>query len=733
LYFVHCPLYFLLAVSQIIPTFALLLNLRIMAIIGTIRKQSGLAVIIVGVAIAAFVIGDFGKRRARGTTDIAVVNGEEIPYTDYSTKVEESLEIQKENRPNDKISDQETYQLRQGVYDQMVKELIMTKEYDEIGLVVSPEELFDQVQGRQPHRFILQYFKDPKTGMYDPALVLNYLKQLDQMEPKAKKQWLAFEKAIKEDRRETNFNNLVGKSFYMPKVFLKQEYVNKTRSMQVRFIAPNPYEIPDTEVKITDADYQAFYNKNIQYFFQDEALRDIDFVTFDVQPSTIDRKKTSDDVVALYRDFQASPDPITFMNANSDKKFDTVFVKKGILVARIDSLMFISKPGTFIEPYEQNNVWLMAKLLDIQERPDTMNGMQCLIAFAYPGNENIKRTKEQAKAKADSLMNILKKKPEMLADYARNISEFSNAKQDGGVLKGIKDGDAALSVFYNAGLTMKPKEIKVIETKVGYALFRLDDKTKPVKKIKVAMVSRNIDPSNQTYQDTYTRASAFAGQNRTPEAFEKGASKQGLAKRESPNLKESDNTVMGMQNAREVVRWAFSENTKVGDISPVFDLQGKYMVAILKSATPKGTVPLDLVKARIEPSVKADKKVQLTGEKLGKAMAQQKDLYALSNQVKAKVDTAVITFSGMNRAAITRDPDVVGILFVSPTTAILGPLQGRYGVYAAIIDAINEAPKKDDFSTEFQQDKQGFEQRAASIYTVLQKSAKITDSRLKFF
>ncbi len=704
-----------------------------MAIIGTIRKQSGLAVIIVGVAIAAFVIGDFGKRRARGTTDIAVVNGEEIPYADYSAKVEEALETQKENRPNDKISDQETFQLRQGVYDQLVKEVILSKEYEEIGLVVSPEELFDQIQGKQPHRYILQYFKDPKTGAYSPALVLNYLKQLDQMEPKAKKQWLAFEKAIKEDRQESNFNNLVGKSFYMPKAFLKQEYVSKTRSMQVRFVAPNPYEIPDKDVKINDADYQTFYTKNIQYFFQDEPLRDIDFVTFDVQPSPTDRKKTTDDVVALYRDFQASPDPVNFMNANSDKKFDTVFIKKGILAPRIDSLLFNAKPGTFVNPFEQNNSWLMAKLLEIQERPDTMNGMQCLIAFAYPGNENIKRTKEQAKAKADSLMSVLKKKPEMLADYARNISEFGNAKQDGGILKGIKDGDPALSIFYNTGLNMKPKEIKLIETKVGYAIFRLDDKTKPVKKMKVAMVSRNIEPSNQTYQDTYTKASAFAGQNRTSEAFEKGASKQGLSKRESPNMKESDNSVMGMQNAREVIRWAFSENTKVGDISPVFDLQGKYMVAILKNATPKGTVPLDLVKTRIEPSVKADKKVQITGEKLAKAMAELKDLYAVSNQMKTKVDTSVITFAGMNRAAITRDPDVVGTLFVSPTSIILGPLHGRYGVYAAIIDAINEAPKKDDFTSELQQDKQSFEQRAASIYTALQKSAKITDSRLKFF
>jgi len=704
-----------------------------MAIIGTIRKQSGLAVIIVGVAIAAFVIGDFGKKRARGTTDIAVVNGEEIPYTDFSGKVEEALDMQKENRGSEKITDQEAFQIRQSVYDNMIKEVIMGKEYEEIGLVVSPEELFDQVQGKQPHRYILQYFKDPKTGVYDPALVLNYLKQLDQMEPKARKQWLAFEKAIKEDRQETKFNNLVGKSFYMPKAFLKQDYINKTRSMRVRFVAPNIYAIPDSTVKITDADYLAFYNKNIQFFYQDEAFRDIDYVIFDVIPSQTDRKKTSEDVTSLYRDFQASTDPVTFINANSDKKYDTTYIKKGTLPGRLDSLLFDARPGTLVEPFELNNTWLMAKLLDVQERPDTMKGVQCLISYAMPGNENVKRTKEQAKAMADSLMIILKKKPEMLVDFAKNLSDYRSAKEDGGVLAAIPDGNPSFALFFEAGMKMKPKEFKLLETKVGYDIFRLDDKTKPVKKVKVAVLARNIEPSNQTYQDTYTKASAFAGQYRTSEAFDKASSQQGLSKREALNMKETDNSIMAIQNAREVVRWAFSENTKVGDISPVFDLQGKYMVAILKASTPKGTVPLDLVKSRIETSVKGFKKVEIASGDLSKAMVGAKDLNAIAVQVKAKVDTAVITFSGTSRVALSRDPEVIGILFTSPVSKLIGPLQGRYGVYAAIIDGFNDAPKKDDFSADLQRESSNFEQRAATVYTALQKTAKITDSRLRFY
>lgn len=282
-----------------------------MAIIGNIRKHSGLVVIIVGVAIAAFVIGDFSKKSGTGANDIGTVNGESIPYTEFNSKVEKNLEIQKENSGSDKITDQETYQLRQSTWTATIKELLMGEEYEELGLTVSPEELFDQVQGKQPHRFILQYFKDPATGQYNPSVVLNYLKNLDKMEPKAKNQWLQFEKAIKDDRQETKFNNLITKGYYVPKAFLKKDFLNQSKALNVLSVAPVTTAISDSSIKLTDADYQKFYDKNKIYFFMEEASRDLDYVLFEVVPSDIDRKKTAEDVAFLYKDFQTSLDAMT--------------------------------------------------------------------------------------------------------------------------------------------------------------------------------------------------------------------------------------------------------------------------------------------------------------------------------------------------------------------------------------------------------------------------------------
>jgi peptidyl-prolyl cis-trans isomerase D len=705
-----------------------------MAIIGKIRKHSGLVVVIVGVAIAAFVIGDFSKKSTGGTNDIGTVNGESIPYSEFNTKVEKSLEIQKENTGNDKITDQETYQLRQSTWTASVKELLMGEEYEELGLTVSPEELFDQVQGKQPHRFILQYFKDPATGQYNPSVVLNYLKNLEKMEPKAKNQWLQFEKAIKEDRQETKFNNLLAKGYYTPTAFLKRDFINQSKTLNILSVTPDLASITDSTIKLTDADYQKFYDKNKIFFFKDEASRDLDYVLFEVQPSDIDRKKTAEDVNLLFKDFQTSPDVMTFTNANSDVRADTMFVKKGTFPSQLDTLLFSSKPGTVFPPFEFNSAWYMAKLMDMQERPDSMKGSQILFAFAGTGNENIKRTKEQAKEKIDSLMTALKKNPQGFAEVAKKVSDYPTAKDDGGDLKWFADGNPNFDPFFKAGMELKPNEMKVVETRIGYSLFMLVEKSAPVQKVKAAVLTRAIVPSNQTYQDTYMKASAFAGQNKTAELFDKASVEKGLQKRSAPNVREMDSYLMGLPTAREVVRWAYAENTKVGEVSPVFDLTGKYGIAILKTITPKGQQDLKDIKTRIEPSVKNLKKVDIMAEKMKTELASTKDLSALAVKLNAKVDTTLITFSGFGRSTIGREPEIIGTLFTSKKGELLGPLTGNYGAYFALINDVVESPKKDDFNNEKMQQLQNFSQRVtSSMYPALEKTAKITDNRLKFY
>lgn len=706
-----------------------------MAVIQKIRNRSGLAVIIIGVAIAAFVIGDFGKQRASNVTDIGVVDGEAIPYMDFNGKVEETMELQKENTGTDRITEEQAFSIRQSTFNQMVKMIILTEEYNKLGLTVSPEELFDQVQGKNPHKYILQYFKDPNTGIYDPAMVLNYLKNLDQMEPKNKTQWLQFEKAIKEDRQETKFNNLVAKGFYQPKALLNLNHIHQTKSLKIRYISPSFAGVADSTVKLTDEDYQKFYDKNVGFFYSDEAYRDIDFVVFDVLPSETDRKNTAEDVVKIYADFTTVADAKTFTSANTDKRFDTGFVKKGVLPGKLDSIMFNSKVGTLVEPFESGNAWIMAKLIDIQERPDSMQASHIMVAWEGTNLSNtVKRTKEQAKLRADSIAASLKNNPIPFAELARQLSDFPSAKDDGGDLKWFMDGGQNYALFFTEGLTMKPNDVRVVETGVGYSVFKLTAKTKPVKKVQVAVLQRDIEPSTQTFQDTYLQASTFQGQNKTQAAFDTAVRKTGLSKRNAATVRETDNYLQGLQNAREVVRWAYAEKTVPGEISPVFDLTGRYVVVLLKGKTDKGLQPLDKVKERLEPAVRNVKKIEMTAKRIEDVMKTTTDFSAMAGQLNARIDTTIVTFIAMNQYPITRDLEVVGKLFTLPANSIQGPLIGNQGTYVVIIDEIIEASPKEDFTMERSQALQAFGGRASNgLFEALKKSADITDSRLLFY
>lgn len=711
-----------------------------MAIIGRIRKHSGLVVVFVGIAIAAFVIGDFGRKQYKGTTDVGSVNGENIPYTEFNTKVEEMIQMQKDNTQNDKISEDEAFNIRQSTWNNMVKEVIMEDECSTLGLTVSSDELFDQIQGKNPHRYILQYFKDPKTNQYDPQLVLNYLKNLDKMEQKDRDQWLRFEKAVKEDRLQTKFNNLISKGYYLPKAFLKREYVNQNRKLNLRSISVQASLIKDDEAKLTDADYQKYYDKNKHFYILEEETREADYVVFDVFPSDADKKKIAEDVESIYKEFSTNQDVATFAKANTDGKYDSTFKKKGSFPGILDSLCFSLPVGSYIPPFEFNSTWYMTKVLAVEERPDTMKATHVLISWAGSplNNENIKRNKDQAKKLADSLFEVLKKSPEKIKEFALKYSDYPTAKDDGGEIKEFVDGDPNFSLFFTEGMKLKPNDpkndMKVIETAVGYSVFKLTFKSKPVKKSQAAILERKIEPSNQTFQDTYMKASTFAGQNTTSQAFEKTATEKGFSKRTAENIREMDNYVQGMSGAREIVRWTFAENTKIGDVSPVFDLSGKYVVAMLKGINEKGYPPMDKLKEKIKPGVLNDKKLELVAEKVRKALSPGKDIYALATEFNCKVDTLSVTFGGFNGNAIGRDFKVTGKLFTIKNGVLDGPFTGNYNVYMAIIDNVLEPPATEDYSGVNLQLVSGFSNRVTNnLFEAIKKSAEIEDSRARFF
>jgi peptidyl-prolyl cis-trans isomerase D len=707
-----------------------------MALIGTIRKHSALAVILIGVAITAFIVSDLfsGKRGGRNSIpSVGTIAGEEITAADYNRRVEDNLEAQRSNQNKENLTVQESFDIRQNTWTQYLNEIIMGKEYEKLGLSVTTEELYDLVQGPRPHSLIRQYFQDPATNQYSPEIVINFLQNLDNMKPEVKKQWLNLEKYIKEDRLTQKYQALVSKGYYVPEAFAAMDYSNKKRSAEIRYVGIRYTTLKDEDVTLTDKDYEAYYEKN-KHSYEQENSRDIDYVIFEVLPSAEDRSSTRESVYQIYDDFRNASDYVTFVNSTSDTRYDSTWFKKGQLPVSLDSILFSSPVGTFVPPYEENNAWHMARLMDMQSRPDSMKAEHVLIAYqgALRAAETVTRTREQAEKTADSLFNVLNADKTKFQAIAFMLSDDGSAKQNNGDLGWFADG-SMIGPFNEAVLKGKIGDVVKVETLFGFHIIKITGKQDPVSKVRVAIVDRSVTPSSKTFQDIYTQASSFAGENNTRTKFETAVTNLGLNKRSATYLKEMGNNIPGIDSPREIIRWAYYEGIETGEVSPVFDVGGSYVVAVLTNIREKGSIPLEQMKENIKTFVLNEKKAAIISEKVRNS---GDDIYQIARAFDTKVDTNLtLTFSSRNIPGFGSEFQVLGEIFSMNEGEQSGPIQGNGGVFVVKVDRFYEPPQVADYKVNRDQMLNAFRSRMSGnpMFTALQKKAKIEDNRLLFF
>lgn len=706
-----------------------------MAIIGTIRKHSALAVILVGVAIGAFIVSDLFTGKGRNNNPpLGSIAGEEIAVKDYNQRVEDNIETQRSNQNKENLTAQETFDVRQNTWTQYLNEIIMGMEYERLGINVTTEELYDLVQGPRPHNLIRQYFQDPATKQYSPQMVINFLQNLDNMKPEVKKQWLNLEKYIKEDRLTQKYQALVAKGYYMPEAFASMDYISKKKNAEIRYVAIRYTTLKDEDVVLTDKDYEAYYEKN-KHLYEQEPSRDMDYVIFEVLPSAEDRSLTRESVYQIYDDFRNTSDYITFVNSTSDMRYDSTWFKKGQLPVTIDSLLFSSPVGTFVPPYEENNAWHLARLMDMQARPDSMKAEHILIAYkgAYRAVETITRTKEQAERFADSLLNVLNADKTKIQALAFQLSDDGSAKENNGDLGWFADGNM-VSPFNEAVLKGNVGDLVKVETVFGFHVIKITGKKDPVTKIRAAVIDRSIAPSSKTFQDVYTQASSFAGENNTRTKFETAVTGLGLNKRSATYLREMGNTIPGIDYPREIVRWTYYEGIKTGEVSPVFDVGGSYVVAVLTNIREKGLVPIEQMKDNIKTFVLNEKKASMIKEKINSSGSS--DIYQIARDFNTKVDTNLtLTFSSRNIPGFGSEFQVIGEIFSMNEGEQSEPIQGNGGVFVVKLDRFYEPPQVANYNVYRDQMITAFRSRmnANPMFSALQKKAKIEDNRLLFF
>jgi len=714
-----------------------------MATIGKIRKHSGLLVGIIGVALALFVLSDFmtsnGGRRS--VEPLAVVFGEKINYQDFSAKVEErKAQYMMQYGQDIQFTASDNFQISNEVFDKMVESLILQEEYDKLGLAVSDAELGELFTGTYVHPLIKQLFTNPETGVFDPNQVAMYIESIEERTPEEQQNWRMYEKMIIEERTKTKYVTLVNKAFYMPKAFIDRENIDRNKKYVTTYTGLRYASISDSTITVTEDEMKKYYEEHKFDFVLDEPIAAVDFVIFDVKPSVTDHKYAKEKVDTIYSRFTKTSDAdiAGFINSNADIDFtwDSSYLRREVLPVKADTL-FGAKLGTFVEPYLENNIYFMHKLLDRKMIPDSLKASHILIAYqgAQNADSSVVRTKEQAKRMADSLLTVVRGKDSVFfSQVAVANSNDPSVKQNAGYFDWFQEG-MMVPEFNKACVEGAIGSYTVVETVFGYHVIKVIDKTKPINKVKIATIQRTVEPSTTTSDSIYNLANVFAAESQTPEAFEKNIINKGYTKRVADKVKTTDFTLPGIAEGREVVRWAYNEDTDTGMVSTVFslDTETKYVIALLKTRAEKGQAPFESVKTIVEPFAKKEKKAQMLMEKMNAALNGTATVDALAKKLDADIDTFDVTFATYSLPGYGPEPEVVGNITASSKGKLSKAIKGEMGIFVyTVIDIVEAQPA--DAKAIMAQKMQFFQSKVNyELFKALQRKADVEDNRILYF
>lgn len=700
-----------------------------MAVIGKIRQRSGLLIVVIGIALAAFILGDFAKKDKRQTPNIGVVNGENISIQDFNRKFEENVEATRKQRQVERLSQDEMFRVRESTWNQMVQDMVMKEEMDKLGLIVTSEELFDQIQGTNPHPAVISNFQNPETGQYDRSLVMNYLQNLDQMEQAAKDQWLVFERYIKEDRLRTKYENLITKSYHLPKAMAELTFHDKNDKVQLSLTGIRYATVADSLVTVTDKDYQEFYTENKKSFERD-AMRDIEYLVFDIVASQEDNNKAQSMILQLAEEFRGTTNVASFVNANSETRYDSTWLTREAVPVNLEGIIFDQEPGFVYGPYFEEGSYKLTRLVDATSRPDSLKASHILIAYSGSMRSEQTRTKAQAQSMADSLLNEIKKKNLKITDLAATLSDDQSAQTNAGDLGWFKDGQMVLP-FNNFVLDNKVGTVGIAETDFGYHIIEVTGKKEPQKMVRLATITYEVAPSTKTYQDVFAKASKFATDNKTSEQFNRAVEAEGLNKRVAPALREMSNRIPGIENPRQVIRWAFDDETSVGDVSTIFDLDNMFVIALVTKKSDKGIPELADIKETIQPQVLNKKKGEYIVEKI---KSEGEDLNKIASTFNSQVESTDLTFDARMLLNFGQESKVIGKIFTL-SNGSFAPIAGSTAAFAVKVNNTTVATLPSQMDQLATEGRSAFEAnvRNNAAFRALEKVIKVEDNRMLFY
>lgn len=698
-----------------------------MGIMTFLRNRAGVILIgAIGFAIVAFLIGDVfttGQSFLNSSrTVVGTIDGEDVKYDEFNNKVEQTSAQFKQQYGGVMNAQMQSMAVDQ-VWQSEVANVVLGKEFERVGLTISADELYDLVQGKTPSPLITQYFGNPQTGEFDRTAVMTSLKSREK-DPNLAKQWLLLENEIEKQALQQKYTKLIGNSVYVTTLEANDEYINRNKLVNFKYVNLDYSSILDANVKLEDSDYKAYYDENKKRFDNPQETRDFQYVSFSIEPTAADSALVKSQVEKLAADFRTTPNDSLFSANNSDVKIPYSYISKGKLDPAVDSVIFNYPAGSFYGPKFSGNSYKLVKVVDNRFSPDSVKASHILINPAQSGGDD----------KAFKLADSLKKLAQSGSSFAELATKYSvdGSKDKGGDLGTFARG-AMVPEFENAAFDGKTGDIKIVRSQFGIHVIKIEKQVGSSKVVKVAYIEKTLAPSQKTRDVAYKKATAFLNEAKSNN-FSDLAKKQGYTVSVADRITATQGYAPGLDNPRQLIRDAY-EADKGDVLAQVYNMENAYVVAQVTNVKPKGQLSLEDVKKQIEPQVLNAKKAKMLAEKLDKALSGSSNIDAVAQKVgKTVTPVQNMVFANPIIPGLSQENKVVGAVFGSQVGKLSKAITGERGAYIFVVEGFtNPAPLANTFKQKESMLMNISQRSLGSAFQALQEKSDIKDNRVKFY
>lgn len=704
-----------------------------MAILNSIRKRGIFLILIIALALFAFILSDIltkGSTGVKGQDTIATVNGTDIPRQNFMEEVEAT---QRNMGPNSN-----TTQAMNMVWDRELRRVIMAEQIEKAGLTVEKAQIDNALKTSLANNptFLNE------AGQVDEGKIQEYIASVKASSPEMYNQWLKFEESTANGVLQNTYYNMIKGGLRSTIAEGEQEYHFQNDRLTFDYVMIPYSKIPDTEVTVSDDEIKKYVAAHPNDY-EVEAQADIQYVMFSELPSETDMEEAKTGIASLLNNkvefnqdtktndtiagFGNAKDYEEFVNANSDVPYYDRWLFKSQLPATVADTLINLNDGDIYGPYKVDNALYLSKVLETKNMPDSAESKHILIRYVgtLRAPETVTKTKEEAKTLADSILSVVKKDKTKFAALATEFSDDSS-KDNGGDLGNSTPG-RMVPAFDKFIFDNPPGTVGLIETDFGFHVVEVGKQSEPKKAIKLATVVKNIEASEKTVNDVFTNASKFEVALKDGD-FTKLAQAQNLEIKPVNKLGKMDANIPGIGSNRTIVNWAFEEGTEVGDTKR-FNVENGYVVAQLTRKNEKGLMAVADASATVTPILRNQKKA----EKI-RSSIKGNTLEEIAKNQLVTVQTATDVSMASPMIGSSSEPKIVGAAFGTKPGQTTGLIDGKTGVYKVKTTAFNPAPKLESYANYANQlSTKAGPTVQSSVFNALRKKAEIEDNRATFY